>query len=47
MRFAETWLREHGACRATLTSGNQRVEAHEFYRNLGYENTGLRFAKKL
>jgi GNAT superfamily N-acetyltransferase len=43
----EGWLRVRGASRITLSSGKQRVDAHRFYRNLGYEETGLRFAKKL
>ena len=47
LEWIECWLRNRGASRITLTSGNQRTEAHRFYRNLGYEETGLRFAKKL
>jgi len=43
----ESWLRERGAAMVTLTSGKQRAEAHKFYRHLGYDETGLRFAKKL
>lgn len=47
LEWIEAWLRERGATRITLTSGNQRGEAHKFYRALGYEETGLRFAKSL
>ena len=43
----EGWLQEHGAGMVTLTSGKQRAEAHGFYRHLGYEETGLRFSKRL
>jgi GNAT superfamily N-acetyltransferase len=47
LEWIEGWLRDRGATRLTLTSGKQRPKAHGFYRNLGYEETGLRFAKKL
>jgi GNAT superfamily N-acetyltransferase len=47
MEWIEGWLRDRGATRLTLTSGKQRIEAHGFYRTIGYEETGLRFAKKL
>ena len=47
MEWIEGWLRDHGATRLTLTSGKQRIDAHRFYRNLGYEETGLRFARPL
>jgi len=47
MERIEGWLRDHGATRLTLTSGKQRTEAHRFYRRLGYEETGLRFVKRL
>jgi GNAT superfamily N-acetyltransferase len=43
----ETWARDRGARKMTLTSGKQRNEAHAFYRRLGYAETGLRFAKDL
>lgn len=43
----EGWLAEHGITKLTLTSGYQRTEAHEFYRRLGYADTGLRFGKNL
>ena len=47
LEWIEGWLRERGATRLTLTSGNQRIEAHKFYRRLGYDETGLRFTKPL
>jgi GNAT superfamily N-acetyltransferase len=47
MEWIEGWLRDRGATRLTLTSGKQRIDAHRFYRNLGYEETGLRFARPL
>jgi GNAT superfamily N-acetyltransferase len=43
----ERWLRERGVHKLTLTSGKQRIEAHKFYRRLGYSETGLRFGKSL
>jgi GNAT superfamily N-acetyltransferase len=47
LAWTEGWLKEHGISKLTLTSGHQRPEAHKFYRRLGYEDTGLRFGKKL
>jgi len=43
----ESWARDEGAVRIAVTSGSQRADAHAFYRRIGYEQTGLRFAKKL
>lgn len=43
----EQWARGRGARAIALTSALRRVEAHEFYRNLGYEHTGVRLAKSL
>jgi GNAT superfamily N-acetyltransferase len=43
----EGWARDHGASAISLTSALRRSEAHEFYRKLGYEHTGLRLAKSL
>lgn len=43
----EAWARERGARKITLTSKHRRIEAHAFYRRLGYTETGLRFAKEL
>jgi GNAT superfamily N-acetyltransferase len=45
--IAEDWARQHGASRLTLTSALHRREAHEFYRRLGYDHTGVRLAKQL
>jgi GNAT superfamily N-acetyltransferase len=47
MDWIESWLIEQGARMLILTSGSQRSEAHQFYRHLGYAETGLRFAKLL
>lgn len=44
---AEDWARRHGASRLALTSALHRQEAHEFYKRLGYDHTGVRLAKKL
>jgi GNAT superfamily N-acetyltransferase len=43
----EHWARDHGASTLSLTSALRRSDAHEFYRRLGYEHTGLRLAKAL
>lgn len=43
----EDWARSHGAMAISLTSALRRAEAHEFYRKLGYEQTGLRLARSL
>jgi N-acetylglutamate synthase-like GNAT family acetyltransferase len=45
--WVESRARERGAKRLTLTSGLHRVDAHRFYRCLGFESTGLRFARDL
>ena len=47
VEYGERWLLGRGATRVVLTSGTRRTEAHEFYRAVGYEQTGLRFAKRL
>ena len=44
---AEEWAREQGARRIALTSALHREEAHDFYKRLGYEQTGVRLAKVL
>ena len=36
-----------GARMITLNSGSHRTEAHQFYRKLGYQETGVRFIKAL
>ena len=43
----ERWAREQGAERLSLTSGNQRHDAHAFYEHIGYERTGQRLTKQL
>jgi GNAT superfamily N-acetyltransferase len=43
----EAWAKEKGATLMILTSSNHRLDAHEFYRKLGYAETGMRFAKGL
>ena len=42
----ESWARDHGAGFVSLTTNNQRVGAHAFYRRAGYEETGRRFVKR-
>jgi GNAT superfamily N-acetyltransferase len=44
---AEEWAREQGARKIALTSALHRDEAHDFYKRLGYEHTGVRLAKVL
>ena len=43
----ENWARARGAGAISLTSALRRTDAHDFYRRLGYEHTGLRLAKSL
>jgi GNAT superfamily N-acetyltransferase len=43
----EDWARARGAGAIALTSALRRSDAHEFYRRLGYEHTGLRLVKAL
>jgi GNAT superfamily N-acetyltransferase len=43
----ERWAFQKGAKRLSVTSGKQRKASHEFYEKRDYENTGLRFTKKL
>lgn len=44
---AEEWARDQGARKIALTSALHREEAHDFYKRLGYEHTGVRLAKTL
>lgn len=44
---AEKWAVEQGAKTILLNSGVQRDEAHRFYKNIGFDNTGYRFVKTL
>jgi GNAT superfamily N-acetyltransferase len=43
----ESWLRERNAKAVIVNSGKHRAEAHRFYENLGYLETGVRFVKGL
>jgi len=47
LREAERRARAAGAARLELTSGSQRVDAHEFYKACGYSDGTLRFIKRL
>lgn len=47
VKVAEDWAREHGASRLALTSALHRTEAHEFYKRLGYDHTGVRLARTI
>ncbi len=44
---AEGHFRALGATRIEVTSGPTHAPAYDFYRRLGYEDQGLRFAKPL
>ena len=39
--------KEKGCHRIRLESGNQRKESHQFYKNLGFEQSSLSFSKNL
>jgi len=47
VKHVEQWATRNGAKRLSVTSGKQRKASHEFYEKRDYENTGLRFTKKL
>lgn len=47
MRHMEHWCKAQGADRIVLTSATRRVDSHKFYDAIGYERTGIRFAKWL
>ena len=47
VRHAEAWAVERGATVISLTSALRRTEAHDFYKTLGYEHTGVRLARTL
>jgi ribosomal protein S18 acetylase RimI-like enzyme len=44
---AESHFRMKGIGRLEVTSGENHRAAHPFYRHLGYEDQGIRFAKEL
>jgi len=43
----EAEARARGCCLIFLTTGERRKDAHAFYRRIGFEETGRRFAKRL
>ena len=47
LEAVETEARARGCVLVFLTTAERRKEAHEFYRWLGWEETGRRFAKNL
>lgn len=47
VEFAERWAMERGAHKISLTSATRRLRAHQFYKDHGYEQTGVRLAKDL
>lgn len=47
LRYAEHAARREGAARVELTTAESRTEAHAFYRRCGFEQSSLRFVKRL
>ncbi len=49
LTFVENWLLSQGVNMIFLNSGirEERVKAHEFYKKHGYEQTGIKFSKRL
>ena len=47
VKHVEQWAVQSGAKRMSVTSGLHRTATHEFYTKRDYENTGLRFSKRL
>lgn len=47
VRHIESEARARGCCRLVLTSADARAEAHAFYRRVGFDQTGRRFAMEL
>ncbi|MGM0883077.1 MAG: GNAT family N-acetyltransferase [Bacillota bacterium] len=47
--FAEGWALGRGSNILYLTSGikPERIQAHDFYKSIGFDTTGYRFVKKL
>lgn len=48
VRFVESWAKEKGSNSLCLTSGikPERMQAHEFYKRMGFHINGYRFVKK-
>ncbi|PIW35684.1 MAG: N-acetyltransferase [Nitrosopumilales archaeon CG15_BIG_FIL_POST_REV_8_21_14_020_33_23] len=42
-----TFAKKKGCYRIRLESGNQRKESHQFYKNLGFEQSALSFAMNI
>jgi len=47
LRHGESAARREGSARIELTTAESRTEAHEFYRRCGFEQSSLRFVKRL
>ena len=47
VKHVEQWATQNGAKRLSVTSGMHRKATHEFYAKRDYENSGLRFTKRL
>ncbi len=47
MEEAENWLREKGANLLVIYSGENSSSAHGFYRQQGFQKSGVRFIKNL
>ncbi len=47
INFCITLAKEKKCHRIRLESGNQRKESHQFYKNLGFEQSALSFTKNL
>ena len=47
MAAMEAETRRRGCCLIFLTTADLRTDAHAFYRRIGFEETGRRFAKRL
>ena len=43
---AESYFNEKNCLRFEVTSGDHRLEAHRFYKSLGYQEDERRFIKK-
>lgn len=47
VRAAEAWFTSQGVFTVMLTSRRTRLDAHRFYKRLGYESSGIRLVKEL